>query len=167
MNSISAVLVTDIYKRHFVASREEAHYVRAAKTTTLFSSGIMIGGAWLLFQAPTQTLQHLWTEFQSILAGGLLGLFMLGFLTKRGSGRAVGPGIACAVLFSAWISAAELGWLPGIRQGTWKLPFDTYYTGLIGNILTFGIGYTIARIWPKQPVPGCQPAALNVPVGKQ
>ena len=147
MNSISAVTITDLYKRHLVPGRQDDHYIRAAKIITLFSSLLMMGGAWWLFRAETMTLQHLWTEFQSILAGGLLGLFLLGFLTTRVDGRAVGIGIACAVVFSSGVSLVALGFLPADWIKAVEARFDSYYTGIVGNLLTFAIGYTAARLF--------------------
>ena len=38
MNSISAVFITDIYRRRLVAGRDDGHYVRVAKLSTLVSS---------------------------------------------------------------------------------------------------------------------------------
>jgi len=147
MNSISSVAITDLYKRHLVPGRPDAHYVRAAKIITLASSLIMIGGAWWLFRAETMTLQHLWTEFQSILAGGLLGLFLLGFLTTRVDGRAVGIGIACAVVFSSGMSLVALGFLPANWIQAIDARFDSYYTGIFGNLLTFAVGYIAALLF--------------------
>ena len=148
MNSIAAVLVTDVYRRHWVRERPEPHYVLAAKAITLVSSLVMLGGAWLLFRAETRTLQHLWTEFQSILAGGLLGLFLLGFATTR---AAAGP--------SRWVLRAPCSSRPGFQPWNWDgsrpvwtqawaAHFDSYYTGLIGNLLTFAIGFALGRSLP-------------------
>ena len=93
------------------------------------------------------TLQHLWTEFQSILAGGLLGLFLLGFLTTRVDGRAVGIGIACAVVFSSGMSLVALGFLPANWIQAIDARFDSYYTGIFGNLLTFAVGYIAALLF--------------------
>jgi SSS family solute:Na+ symporter len=147
MNSISSVAVTDLYRRHLAPNRADTHYIRAAKAITLGSSLVMIGGAWWLFRAETMTLQHLWTEFQSILAGGLLGLFLLGFLTTRVDGRAVGIGIGCAVVFSAGMSLVALDYLPTGWTKAVESRFDSYYTGIVGNLLTFAVGYTAARLF--------------------
>lgn len=151
MNSISSVAVTDLYKRHLAPNRAEAHYVRAAKVVTLGSSLFMVGGAWWLVRAETLTLQHLWTEVQSILAGGLLGLFLLGFLTTRVDGRAVGLGIGCALIFSAAMSLVALGYLPADWIEAVDVRFDSYYTGIVGNLLTFVVGYTAARLFSPSP----------------
>lgn len=150
MNSISAVGITDIYRRHFYPGRDDRHYVIAAKWTTVASSTIMIGGACLLAQSESKTLQHLSTEFAAIIAGGLLGLYMLGFFTTRGDGRAVGVGILFAVLFSAFVSMSELGWLPGSIAHLMEGRFDTYYTGVVGNIVTFLTGFVLASVLSKR-----------------
>jgi len=150
LNSISAVAVTDIYKRHIKNDGDDQHYMRAARIVTFAASCIMIGGAYLLFKADTLTLQDLWAEFQSIVAGGLLGLFMLGIFTIRGDGRAVGAGILFAVVFSALVSIAGLGWLPDAMSLFIKGRFETYYTGLIGNVVMFTLGYALARVFPRR-----------------
>jgi SSS family solute:Na+ symporter len=165
MNSISAVAITDIYKRHMAGNRDDRHYVKAARLVTLASSVIMIAGAYWLLMSESKTLQDLWTELQAIVAGGLLGLYMLGFFTMRGDGPAVGVGILTAVAFSALISLAELGWLPSGITMPLKANFDSYYTGIISNVLMFGIGYAASHgyarrtkdltnmtVWTQQPL---------------
>jgi len=148
MNSISAVAVTDIYRRHLAPARDERHYVAVARGVTLAASLVMLTGAWVLFRADTLTLQDLWTEIQAVVSGGVLGLFMLGFLTTRGDGRAVGAGIVCAVVFSLGTSAAALGWLGPLSDKV-SGAFDGYYTGILGNGVMFALGYVLARLLPK------------------
>jgi SSS family solute:Na+ symporter len=151
MNSISAVGITDIYKRHLAKGRDDRHYVIVAKWVTVVSSAIMIGGAYLLARSETKTLQHLSTEFAAIIACGLLGLYMLGFFTTRGDGRAVGVGILFAVAFSALISLVNLGWLPENLARAVERHFDTYYTGVLGNVVMFIVGFLLAAVLPHRP----------------
>jgi SSS family solute:Na+ symporter len=110
----------------------------------------MIGGAYLLAQMHTKTLQDTASELGAVIAGGLLGLYMLGFFTTRGDGRAVALGILFAVGFSAFISMARLGWLPHAVITTVKSNFDIYYTGLMGNVVMFTIGFALARVLPAR-----------------
>ncbi len=151
MNSISAVAITDIYHRHMVKNAEDRHYVLAAKWVTFVSSIIMIGGAYLLAFSETKTLQHFSTEFAAIIAGGLLGLYMLGFFTTRGDGRAVFAGIFLTVAFSAVISLATMDLLPGNLSEMILRHFDAYYTGVVGNIVMFLTGYLFASLLPHHP----------------
>jgi len=150
MNSISAVFMTDVYRRRLAAGRDDRHYIWVAKLTTLVSSAVMIGGAFVLVHSETKTLQHFYTEFTSIIACGLLGLYLLGFLTTRGDGRAVGLGIAFAAGFSTLISFAGLGWLPPGLARAVESRFDSYYTGLAGNVVMFVVGWTLARLLPAR-----------------
>ncbi|MCC6697457.1 MAG: sodium/solute symporter [Candidatus Hydrogenedentes bacterium] len=152
MNSISAVAITDVYKRHLATKRDDKHYVIVAKALTLVSSIIMILGAYWLYRAQSKTLQDLWTELQSIVAGGLLGLYMLGFFSTRGDGRAVAIGILFAVVWSALISLAGLGWwLPASLSDSIKANFESYYTGIISNVVMFVVGYGMSFLLPKRP----------------
>lgn len=150
MNSISAVTITDVYRRHLAKGRTEQHYMRAARLVTLFSAFIMIAGAYLLSQAQTKTLQHTAVELAAIIMGGLLGLYMLGFFTTRGDGRAAAVGILFAVCFSAVISFAGLEWFPTSWNVYINTHFDTYYTGLAGNIGMFAIGFLVALFIPAR-----------------
>lgn len=150
MNSISAVAITDVYRRWIARDRDERHYVLVAKSVTLVASVIMLGGAYWLFLSESKTLQDLSTEITSIIAGGLLGLYLLGFFTTQGDGRAVGVGILFAVIFSAYVSLAGLGWLPAGMIETLNAHFDSYYTGIVGNIVMFITGYGLGRVLPRR-----------------
>ncbi len=150
LNSISAVAITDIYRRHLAPGRTERHYVTAARLVTLVASCVMVGGAFLLYYHQTKTLQDLWTQFQSIIVGGLLGLYLFGYLVMRGDGRAVGAGLVLAVAFSAVMSLVALGWLPAAWLDFINRHFDIYYTGVCGNLLMFVVGYLAALVLPAR-----------------
>jgi len=153
INAMSAVSVVDIYKRRMNKDATDTHYVGVAKTLSLFNSVIMIGGAYWLSTADTTTLQDTATKLNSISAGGLLGLFMLGFLTVRGDGRAVLIGILFTVAFSTTISLYELKMFATIAPGFnefIKANFDTYYTTIIGNLVMFVLGYLFAALLPAK-----------------
>ncbi len=150
LNSISAVVVTDIYRRHLAADRSDRHYVLVARLVTLASSCIMVGCAVWLFHHQTKTLQDLWTQFQSIIVGGILGIYLFGLLTTRGDGRAVAVGLAFSVSFSALMSLVVLGWLPAGLLTLVTDHFDVYYTGVVGNLLMFLIGYLASFLLPAR-----------------
>ncbi len=151
MNSISAVAITDLYKRHWAPGLDDRHYVRAARYVTFFSAAMMVAGAYWLLSAQQRTLQDIATEIAAIAAGGLMGIYMLGFFTTRGDGRAVAFGIACTACFSALMSLSALGWLPHDFQAWIEAHFESYYTGVVGNIAMFVIAFTAASFVSKKP----------------
>jgi len=186
INCVSAVSVVDLYKRHMAKGRSDRHYVVAAKTISVASAILMLIGAVMLMSASDKTLQDTATKLGSLLAAGLLGLYLLGFLTRRGDGRAVAVGIVCTVLFTFYMMGVEFGWISvemytsmGVSQGAaeWLAqPIDTYYATLVGNALMFGVSYVLAAlvfrtkrdltnltVWttPRVPVEEVEPVSLN------
>jgi SSS family solute:Na+ symporter len=137
INAISAVSIVDIYKRHIAKTKSERHYMNAARLVSLAASVLMLGFAMLLLSATDKTLQDTGTKLGAILAGGLLGLYCLGFLTKRGDGRAVAMGIVCTLGFSLWLALVETKVITAV------VPFETYYGGVMGNFIMFVVGYAL------------------------
>jgi SSS family solute:Na+ symporter len=162
VNAISAICVTDIYRRHIAKTKSDAHYVTAARIVTAFSIVLMMGGAIFFLRASTLTLQDTMTKVSSVLWGGILGIYLLGFLTKRGDGRAIGVGIVCTLTFTAYILAGEFGIINAdlfIRlfnltpeNAAWAAkPINTYYTGIFGNTLMFVVAFAVGTYLGRKP----------------
>jgi SSS family solute:Na+ symporter len=71
---------------------------------------------------------------------------MLGFLTKKGDARAVGFGIGATILFTCWTMLSSRQLLPEALE----VPFDLYYTIIIGNIVMFVVGFIAGTLLPKR-----------------
>jgi SSS family solute:Na+ symporter len=140
INAISTVGIVDVYRRHLVKGRHDRHYLRVAWAIAAAAAAVMIGGAIILASVKTKTLQDTGTILTSLVGGGLLGMYLLGFLTNRGDARAVGLGILCTILFTGWTIFSKGG----------SLPFDLYYTRIIGNILMFAVGFLAGTLLPKR-----------------
>ena len=150
MNGISAISIVDIYRRRFVKDRDDRHYLIVAKSITGVTAILMMIGAAVLVQAEGKTLQHTSNILASLCAGGLLGLYLLGFVTTTGDGRAAGVGIALTLLFTAWMAFTEFGILAAVGLGSLEAPIDTYYAGLLGHVLMFGVGYGLGKLLPRR-----------------
>jgi len=146
INAISTVSVVDIYKRFSKTEKEDKHYLRIAQLIALIVSIIMILGAMLLINAQTKTLQDTATILVSIISGGILGVYLLGFFTRQGDARAVWSGLLLTALFTIWTILAKNNVLPD----SWIVPFDLYYTAIIGNLLMFVIGFFSARLFKPE-----------------
>jgi solute:Na+ symporter, SSS family len=149
INAISTVGVVDIYRRHLVKTQADSHYLKAAWGIATFAAVFMIGGAIVLAKLETRTLQDTATIIASLLAGGMLGVFFIGFFTRRGDARSVWLGIACSFTFTLWTVVAKHR--PGVLPEALAVPFDLYYTGLIGNVIMFIIGYLGGVLLPAKP----------------
>ncbi len=142
INAISTVAIVDIYRRHLVPDRDDRHYLRVAWGIAAVAGAAMIVGATGLLYAEGPTLQDISIKLTSLLGGGILGIYAIGFTTRRGDARAVWGGIVCTVAFTLWTT--------GFFPAAWTVPFDTYYTAFIGNFAMFVVGYALARVLPAR-----------------
>lgn len=147
LNAIATVSVVDIYRRHIAPDRDDAHHLLAARAIAMVASVLMILGAIILAYSETTTIADTGVAAMSILAGGLLGLYLLGFLTTRGDGRAVAVAIFCTILWSLYMTLDSYKLLPeGLSP-----PVDSYYVGIIGHVVMFVVGYAGALlVTPKR-----------------
>ena len=137
INAISTVTVNDIYRRHYVKDREDKHYLHVAWIVAGIASIFMVIGAIILLYSDTKTIQDIATILSSIVMGGVFGMYLLGFVTERANSKSVWLGIAVTFVFSVWTILSKQGVLPD----SITVPFDLYYTGMIGHILLFAIAF--------------------------
>ncbi len=137
INAISTVSISDIYRRHLNRSAKDSHYLHIAQAISVVVGLLMICGAVYLDRTETNTLQDTATILTSLLAGGLLSIYCVGFFTKRGDARHILIGISGTMLFTGWTILSTQSLLPD----KFSFPFDLYYTGFIGNIVMFILAY--------------------------
>ncbi|MBT3662265.1 MAG: sodium/solute symporter, partial [Candidatus Marinimicrobia bacterium] len=146
INAISTVGVVDIYRRHIKKAEKDKHYLQIAWLIAGGAALFMVCGALILNASETKTLQDTATILYSITGGGLLGLYLLGFFTKKGNAKSVWIGLIVTSLFTIWTILSKRGLVP-----EWlHTPFDLYYTGLIGNIIMFAVSFTVAVLLVDQ-----------------
>ena len=137
INAISTVTVNDIYRRHYVKDREDKHYLHVAWLVAGIASIIMVIGAIIFIYSDTKTIQDAATILSSVVMGGVFGVYLLGFVTERANSKSVWLGIGVTFVFSVWTILSKQGVLPE----SITVPFDLYYTGMIGHILLFGTAF--------------------------
>jgi SSS family solute:Na+ symporter len=148
INAVCTLGIVDVYKRHLVKGKGDRHYLKAAKILATAASIVMIIGALILIHTTTTTVRDMMVLVLSVFAAGLLGIYLLGFLTTKGNSGSVGMGIVFTVLFTFWAVLSNKGALPNFLT----LPFDLYYTVIFGDTIMFLIGYSLSAIFvPKKP----------------
>jgi SSS family solute:Na+ symporter len=104
----------------------------------------------------------------AIVAGGLAGLFLLAFLSRRAGCSAAILGIAASLIFTAYATLTMNGGKT-LNLHAYNYPWHEYTIGAVGNLLLFAVGLAVAlfsspsaqstlTLWDwlaarKQPVP--------------
>ncbi len=137
-NSLASSSVMDFYKPFFRPDADERHYMRASRGLTLAWGAVLIVIA-MLAQHLHQSVLELALTIASVPYGSMLGIFLLGVLTKRATGRGAVLG---ASLGLATLGLVILGNAAHIVSIAW-----TWYVA-VGTIVTFVAGWTASVVAP-------------------
>jgi len=135
-NSLASSSVMDFYKPFLRPNADEQHYVRAARRLTLVWGAVLILIAFAA-QHLHQSVLELALSIASVPYGAMLGIFLLGTLTKRATGRSVLVG---AILSLATLTLVVIG--NALKLFSIAL---TWYVAL-GTCVTFGVGWASSWI---------------------
>lgn len=150
LNAIATVGVVDVYRRHIVKQRDDRHYLLVARALSWAATASMVAGAMLLLDARTKTLEDAAIRLIALTSGGLLGLYLLGFLTRRGDGRSAALAIAATLLLSLYRAVSPAAWFPaGLRIPALDAVHG-YYTALLAHALMFAVGWAAGLVLPRR-----------------
>lgn len=145
LNAIASVSVHDLYQRFRAPLSSDQSSTEAllsvARWSTMVAAGLMMMGALMLLESEGETLQDMMITMSSLLAGGLLSLYLIGWYTQRYQTAHVWCGLIATGGYTLWSAAAAQGWV--------GIPFDLYYTGLIGNVVMLVVTWMSAAILPE------------------
>ncbi|MDY6862995.1 MAG: sodium:solute symporter [Thermodesulfobacteriota bacterium] len=125
LNALSTTWVNDFYRPYFKKDASQRHYLTMAKVFTALFAVFLIAIAYLC--KDTKQVLILGFVIGSFTYGALLGVFLLGLLTKRGNNVGNMMGMTASIIALLLIKFyTEIAWV-------WYV--------MIGTLITFGIGY--------------------------
>jgi SSS family solute:Na+ symporter len=81
LNSTATIVLTDYYKRYFNKSAGEGTSMRVLYATSLITGAAGIGIAITL--VGVESALDAWWSLASVFSGGMFGLFLLGFISRK------------------------------------------------------------------------------------
>jgi len=140
LSSLTTSFVTDIYRPLIKKAASERHYLWVSRFGIVGFGGILAAVAWKCQSVPNV----LWFAFQvfGVTGGSLLGIFLLGILTKRKAGY----GNITAMTFSAALCGVLL-----YAIQLHILPLDWTWLIALGTASTFVIGYWLGSPGENEP----------------
>ena len=148
LNSSATIMFNDFYKRFFRPEASEASSMFAVRTITLVWGAVGTGIALAMIEVAS-ALDAWWT-LAGIFGGGMLGLFLLGFLSPRTSGRAALIGVAAGVSVILWMTLSP-GWeaLPDMLRS----PFHRFLVIVFGTATILFTGFLAAWFFNRNGTP--------------
>ena len=151
MNSTATVFAEDVYKRYFNNTISDAKNVRLLYIgTTVFG---LLGMATGLAMIGVKSVLDIWWELSGIFAGGMLGLFLLGMISRQSKNTEAITATIIGVMVIIWMTFPSI--IPGRLQYL-RSPFHKNMIIVVGTLSIFLSGLIISRI--RRSLPERRPA---------
>lgn len=132
LNALAATTLIDVYKRHFVPTASDDHYLRMSKIFTLGWGLFAIAFAW--FAERLGSLVEAVNELGSLFYGTILGVFIATFFPRIRANAIFFAAIISEIIVLSIYFNSEIAYL---------------WFNLIGCILTVLLGIILTFIWKK------------------
>lgn len=154
LNSLSSSSMIDFYLRRRPAT-SDSNRLRLSRLSTLVWAFILFALAIVSLRAGGRVVE-VGLSIASVAYGALLGVFLLGVLTKRASERGTMLAMLCGFLLNVYIWQGKnvFTWLEvktGLRWSALALPRAvpwTWYVA-IGTAVTFAVGYAASLVFSE------------------
>ncbi len=145
LSSVGTVLTTDYYL-HFRPDASDRTRLLCGRVMIAAAGAITVIAAWLLLpEKGSAPLMERVILIASILSGGTLGLFCLGFLTTTATRQGCYVGMACCLAYTAW-ALLTIGREPVLDLGSFKFPLNPILIGVVGHLVLFGTGWLVSKV---------------------
>lgn len=144
LSSVATVLTRD-YFCFLRPGASDRTQVLCGRAMVILGGALTMLVAWLLLPTKDSApLMERVVTVGSILAGGTLGLFCLGFFSRTATRRGCYVGIGICLAYTTWAILTE----PGTRiidLGRFNFPLNPLLIGVLGHLVLFGTGLMASR----------------------
>ena len=134
LNSLTTVTAVDFYQRLRRRDTDDRKVVRAGRVGTIVWGGAATAAA--LFADRLGPVVNAFNIIQSYLGGPILGIFLLGMLTRRATGTGAFSGAVIGLGVVSLVAA--------------RSHISFFYYGLVGLVATLAAGYMLSLLEPPR-----------------
>lgn len=137
VNSSATVILNDYMKKKEGSGSEDKRAMKILYLSSFIFSVLAISVAIAMINV--QSALDAWWKLASIFSGGMLGLFLLGYFSKKANNTTAIIGVIAGVLVIGWMSLSPL-----FFSGSWERfasPFHGYLSIVFGTVAIFITGF--------------------------
>jgi solute:Na+ symporter, SSS family len=140
LNSSATIILTDHYKRYINPHASERVSMRVLRGATVVWGLLGIGAA--IAMTSVRSALDAWWTLAGIFGGGTLGLFLMGFISKRATSRSAMIGVGAGVVLILWMTISPT-W--SAVPPEWRSPFHGFLIMVFGTIMVMSVGMLLGR----------------------
>jgi SSS family solute:Na+ symporter len=130
VNCSATLVLCDIYKRYFRPLAGERESMRVLRVATLVAGALGTGAALAMMQI--KSALDTWWQLAGIFSGGMLGLFLLGQISRRATNAAAALGVTLGVLLICWMTLSPK-WSGALAN--FRSPFHGFLIPVFGTTI--------------------------------
>ena len=134
LNSSATLLLCDVYQRYGRRRADERRRLWVLRAATLVMG--VLGTAMAFAMIHIKSALDAWWQLAGIFSGGMLGLFLLGFLSNRPRSRHALVGVAAGVAVIVWMTF-------------FRTPFHSNLIIVFGTMTVLAVGAGLAAVRPQ------------------
>lgn len=143
INSTASTVTYDFYRRLINPNADKMHYAKAGRIVSTLLSAVMIGLALFIHLYRGETLNDLQNVMIYIFGSGLLGIFLLGFLTRKVGNTAVFTSmIVTVVLVIFWLLLSSHAFAQRYPDIAARVP-DLFWLPVHSNLFLMALAYCL------------------------
>lgn len=140
LNSSATITLRDIFRRTSDRGSDAAQ-MRVLRGATVFW-GVVGTAVAVVLSYDSRNILQIWWDLSGMFAGAMLGLFLLGMLSKRADNAAALVGVCVGLAVIAWMSFAKAPWMPEAI----RFPLTSLLVTVIGTLTIFLVGLGASRL---------------------
>jgi len=146
LNSAASLVLCDIYQRYINPQITERQSMRVLYGSTLLFGVIGTVTGVLLAILNNKSALDMWWNLQGIFAGGMLGLFLLGMISRRAKNAHAAIAGTLGIFLIVWLALSPLSNVWPEAWSTWKNPMHANMTIIIGTSSIVLIGVLLGSL---------------------
>jgi SSS family solute:Na+ symporter len=142
LNSSATLVLCDVYKRYFRREAGERESMMVLYVSTLLFG--IVGTCTAVAMIRVKSALDAWWNLQGIFTGGMLGLFLLGLISRRARNPQAMIAVVVGILLILWLSLSTTDFWPK-SWSHWSNPLHSFMTIVLGttSIVLVGVLATL------------------------
>jgi SSS family solute:Na+ symporter len=139
LNSGATVILNDFYRSYKKQVREkESVFVLYIASALICVLGVIIS----FYIIRVESALDIWWNLAGIFSGGMLGLFLLGYFSKKVDNAPAAIGVVIGLLVIIWMSLSPVYFSGDLEE--FQNPLHSYLTIVVGTMAIFLTGFLLS-----------------------
>ncbi|HSH09339.1 MAG TPA: sodium:solute symporter [Oceanipulchritudo sp.] len=148
LNSSATIILNDYYQRLFNRNATEKQSMRMLHRTTVVWGAL--GTLIALAMTEARSALDAWWTLAGIFGGGTLGLFLLGFISRRPSSKAAACAVGAGVVIILWMTLSPRF---DVVPEAMRSPFHSFLIIVFGTATILGAGFVFTALFKRRSSP--------------